>query len=187
MKFERKTKMKKIIAILLALLLMLSFASCVSVGDGDESSTPEESTPAESEGKKHDRIDLPYTYPMTDAMKYLIETAWENNKDEKLVWFDEDADVLDDEAARYYGLFGNNYLIIFMHIGWDIEGGGCSFDIGGEKFSHSELFEIYAYKDGRFTELSMAYENGYIELGELMIIADIHAAFEEYIDMYTEK
>lgn len=180
--------MRKIIAFILAMAFVFSLVACASDGKGEESSAPEteESTPAESEGKNHDRIDLPYRYPLSDGMRYLIEETWKKNKDESIEWFDEDADVLDNEATRYYGIFGDGYYIIFKHIGWDIEGGGCSFDIGGETFSHNELFEIYAYKDERFTQLSMLYESGLIELGELMIIADIHAEFEEYIEMYTE-
>jgi hypothetical protein len=182
--------MKRIIALLLALIFVLGLVACAPDGEGEESSAPEteESTPApeESELKNQDRIKLPYRYEMSDALKYLIENAWESEKEEELVWFDEYADVLDNEATRYYGMFGNNYYIIFEHIGWDIEGGGCTIDIGGESFSHSEMFEIYGYKEGTFTELSMLYESGLLELGELMVIADIHAEFENYIKMYTE-
>lgn len=181
--------MKRIIALLLALIFVFSLVACSTEGEGNESSAPktEESTPEES--KKHDRISLPYRTPMADGMKYLIESTWSHGHDgERLIWFDEDADVLDNEATRYYGLFGaDNYLIIFKHIGWDIEGGSCIIDVGGQKFSHSELFEIYAYKDEKFVDLYTAYERGYIELGELMIIADIHSAFEEYIQMYSEQ
>ena len=184
--------MKKIIALLLALVFALSLVACNTDGEGGEStpSNPGESinSPDESEGKKHDRIDLPYRTPMPDGIRYLIEDTWEAKKGEELVWFDEDADVLDNEATRYYGLFGaDNYYIIFKHIGWDIEGGGCVVDIGGQKFRHSEMFEIYAYKNEKFIDLTSAYEYGFIELGELMIIADIHAEFEEYIQMYTEQ
>ena len=76
---------------------------------------------------------------------------------------------------------------MFEHIGWDIEGGGCVIDIAGESFRHSEMFEIYGYKDEEFTPISMLYESGLLELGEIMIIADIHTEFEEYINMYENN
>ena len=182
--------MKRIIALLLALVFAFSLVACASDGEGNESTTPpseDESTPTDGEGKKHDRIDLPYIYPMSDGMKYLIEDAWEASESEKIEWFDSDADVLDNEAIRYYGLFGNGYYILFEHIGWDIEGGGCVIDIAGESFRHSEMFEIYGYKDEEFTPISMLYENGLLEFGEIMVIADIHAEFEKYIDMYANN
>ena len=177
--------MKKIIALVLALVIVFSFAACSTSGEGEESTTPaDENANEQVETKKHDRRDLPYTHPMSDAMKYLVEKTWEADGDE-LVWFDPDADVLDNEAVRYYGMFGDNYYIFFEHVGWNVEF-GCYYEIAGEGFAHSEMFEIYAYKNESFISLESAYENGYIELGEIMIIADIHADFEDYIATYNK-
>jgi hypothetical protein len=177
--------MKKIIALFLVFVFVFGLVSCNVNGEGEESSTPvSEGADEPSESKKHDRRDLPYVYPMSDAMKYLIEKELATDGD-ALVWFDSDADVLDNEAVRYYGMFGDGYCILFQHVGWDIEF-DCYQEVAGEGFTHSEMFEIYAYKNESLITLESAYENGYLELGEIMIIADIHADFEDYIATYNK-
>jgi hypothetical protein len=70
-------------------------------------------------------------------------------------------------------------------VGWDIEF-DCYQEVAGEGFTHGEMFEIYAYKNESLITLESAYENGYLELGEVMIIADIHADFEDYIATYNK-
>ena len=180
--------MKKIIALMLALMLALGLVACAADGSDGES-TPADSTessaaPAESESKNLDRTGLPYRTPMSETVQYMIGKAWKSYDGNDAVWFDEYADELDNEAMRYYGVFGDDYIILFDHIGWDLEF-DCSVDVAGENFLHKGLFEIYGYKDGRFYDLATLYENGEIELPEVMIIADIHAMFEQYIKTYS--
>lgn len=168
--------MKKIVAIMLTVLLLLCAVSCVK-GEGGESSSPENS---ESESGEKEALDLPYVVELSETELYMIETDWKQFKNEELVWFDASADELDYEAMRYYGLFGEGYPVLFYHSGWDL-GFECAVSIAGEEFSHDEMFEIYVYKNNFFYELGEAYEQEMISLPEIMILADIHAEFESCI------
>ena len=177
--------MKKITAILLALLLLLCAVSCVDPGEGKETTEdPESSVPPES-SQIPDRIDLPYVFPMSEAMKYKIETEWYEYTGEFLVWFDENAETLNGNAIRYYGIF-SDHIILFRHVGWDLDY-GCSIKVAGYRFEHDELFEIYAYKNGKFYEIQSAYEKEFLTLPDIFIISEIHAKFEDYIKMYSEQ
>ena len=168
--------MKKIAALMLAILLLLCAVSCVDNGDGVESSSPEENNDSSNVSKEP--LELPYVVEMSETVKYMIESDWKNYKGEDIVWFD--AYAPDYEATRYYGIFGNNCYILFYHVGWDLEF-DCAIEIEDETFSHSEMFEIYVYKNNFFYDLSEAYELEIISLPEIMILADIHAEFESTI------
>lgn len=177
--------MKKIIVMLLTLALLVGFAACNKPSDnGEGSSSPEssESKPESSESKP-DRTELPYTVPMSDTVKYAIETDWYDQTGEIVTWFDKDAEKLDYEAIRYYGYF-SGYLVLFKHVGWDLEY-ECALEVAGQRFVHDEMFEIYAYKDGSFLELQSAYESEKLTFPDVAIIAEIHGEFEEYIKMYS--
>ena len=180
--------MKKIIVMLLAVVMLISLASCTKPADGGDSSSSSESSheiPESSPDSDSGRIDLPYTLPLSDAEKYLIETAWKERFEEEMVWFDKDAEELDYEAVRYYGYF-SGYLVFFDHIGWNIEY-ECAINILNLTFAHDEMFEIYAYKDGKFYEIQTAYESGKLTYGDVGILAQIHEKFESYIKTYSSK
>ena len=169
--------MKKIAAVMLAILMLFVAVSCVDTGNGTESSAPESS---ESLGGDKENSDLPCVLELSETDKYMIETDWKEFKGEDIVWFNADADELDYEAARYYGIFGDNCHVLFYHEGWDLDF-ACAVSVADEEFTHDELFEIYLYKNGFFYEIGEAYEKEMIELPEVMILADIHAEFENYI------
>ena len=180
--------MKKIIVMLLALAILLGLAACVKpVEGGDSSSAPEssEKSPESSTEGDSGRIDLPYTVPLSDTEKYTVETAWKDKFGEEMVWFDKDAEELDYEAVRYYGYF-SGYLVFFDHIGWNLEY-ECALQISNLTFVHDEMFEIYAYKDGKFYEIQTAYESEKLTYGDVGILAMIHEKFESYIKMYSAE
>jgi hypothetical protein len=110
--------MKKIAAVMLAILMLFVAVSCVDTGNGTESSAPESS---ESLGGDKENADLPYVLELSETNKYMIETDWKEFKGEDIVWFNADADELDYEAARYYGIFGDNCHVLFYHEGWDLD------------------------------------------------------------------
>ena len=167
--------MKKILALMLAMLLLICSVACADNGDGGESSAPENN---ESSSGDKEAIDLPYVVELSDTVKYMIENDRKEFMGEEAVWFD--ASEPNYEAMRYYGIFGENCHIVFYHIGWDMEF-DCSVSVAGEEFIHGEMFEIYAYKDNFFYDLGEAYEKELISLPEVMILADIHAEFESSI------
>jgi len=169
--------MKKIAAIMLAILMLFVAVSCVDTGNGTESSTPESS---ESQSGDKETPGLSYVPELSETEKYMIETDWKEFKGEDIVWFDAFADELDYEATRYYGVFGDNCRVLFYHDGWDLDF-SCAVSVADEEFVHDELFEIYLYKNGFFYELGEAYEKEMIDLPEIMILADIHVEFENYI------
>ncbi len=179
--------MKKIIAGLLALVFAICLVACNNNTGGEGSSTPEssESKPESSSGNIPDRIELPYTVPMSETIKYAIETDWYDKTGEVLIWFDENAEKLDYEGTRYYGYF-SDYLIIFKHVGWNVEY-DCVLEVAGQRFVHGEMFEIYAYKNGSFYDIQSAYEDKKLTFPDVAIIAEIHDAFESYIKTYSES
>ena len=179
--------MKRIVAILLAAAACLCFVACTTGDDQPPAETPAESeslNPSDSGEAGSKRDPLPYRAELLEAEIFNLERDFLKFKDTMPTWFNEKAEKLDPTATRYYGIFGGGYIIIFVHEGWDLDF-ECSFEVAGESFSHSELFSIYAYKGGIFYELSEAYEREYLELAEIMLIADIHAEFEEYIKKYS--
>ena len=187
--------MKKIIAILLACLMLLTFAACNSDKDknengGESSGAPSQSqTPGDTEGSgssegdgsefESDSKELPTVIAMSDAEKKEIENAWLSRSGEKLTWFDVNSDKNEYTATRYYGMFGDDYYVIFKYIGWDMDG-ECVFKVGDYSFKHSELFEIYAYKDDVFYEIDGLYKEGKLHFAEVMILSDIHKGYESY-------
>ena len=183
--------MKKIIAILLACLMLLTFAACNSdknENDGKESSStpPQSGTPAESgsegseSGSDTESETLPTVIEMTAAEKKAIEDAWLAKSGEALEWYDgEEAENAYDKT-RYYGIFGDGYYVFFKNIGWE-EDAECIFKVGDYSFAHDDLFEIYCYKEGVFYELHELYESEKLFFAEVMIISYVHEGFESYL------
>ena len=180
--------MKKIIAIFLACLMLLTLAACNSDkdknenGDKESSGAPSQSMTSDGSaesGTSGDSKELPTVIAMNDAEKKEIENAWLLRSGEKLTWFDVDSDKNEYTATRYYGVFGDNYYVIFKYIGWDMDG-ECVFKVGDYSFKHSELFEIYAYKDDVFYEIDGLYKEGKLHFAEVMILSDIHKGYESY-------
>ena len=167
--------MKKLTALMLAILLLLCAVSCVETGEGGETSAPES---GEGPVGGDSALDLPYVHELSETELYMIETDWKAFKGEDAVWLDVSEPSY--EAMRFYGIFGDNCYIIFHHIGWELEN-DCSVSVADKEFVHGGLFEICAYKDNIFYDLGEAYEAELLSLPEVMILADIHSRFESSI------
>ncbi len=178
--------MKNIISVLLIIALMIGFASCAKTdGEKDKEASSSESTADATEPEstapesKPDRPPLMYIEPLTDTEKYMIESDWKNAFGEDIVWFDKDAATLDYEATRYYGMVGG-YQIIFHHVGWEFDY-RCGIELAGKTLAHDELFEIYAYKDGRFYDVVALYDTERLGNIDALMIGYIHEQLETYI------
>ncbi len=73
-------------------------------------------------------------------------------------------------GSRYYGTFGG-YEIVFEpgQLTW-VE----TQVIGGESFTYSYSFQLYAYKDWKFHKLKDVYDGGLISQDDIAEIAQIH-------------
>ena len=177
--------MKKIISVLLILALMLSFAACANTndnGDNNSESSAETTDSIKLESKpetKPDRGEIIYVDPLTENEKYAIEHCWNETMEGELSWFDKDAKELNYEAARYYGEF-SGYHVFFYHVGWEFEY-KVVVELSGYKLTHDELFEIYAYKNGKIYNAVAMCELENIQSYEAYAISAIHESFENYI------
>ena len=186
--------MKKIISVLLVLALMLSFAACANTNDdGDDVDNDSESSAETTESiklesnpeTKPDRGEIIYVDPLTANEKHDIEHCWSEEMEGELSWFDKDAKELSYEAARYYGEF-SGYHVFFYHVGWEFEY-KVVVELSGYKLVHDELFEIYAYKDGKLYNAEALCQLENIPKHEAYAISVIHESFENYIKTNIAK
>lgn len=110
---------------------------------------------------------------MDSDLTQEIEKAWLERTGQELVWYTDDQY----RGMRYYGHF-EGYEVIFYPTE-SVTDMFASVTIGGYDFWHSDTFEIYAYRDGKFRTLLDAYDSGDISGDSVAAIYEIHKPFEK--------
>lgn len=106
---------------------------------------------------------------LSAEVKAEMDVAWQRQKGEKLQW---------DGVSGYYGTYGG--VVVYIVSGDD--GAIGKRVVAGEVFSWPSSFVIYAYKDGDFYDLEMAYEKGVLTKKNIESIAERH---DEYLSERT--
>ena len=112
------------------------------------------------------------TMPETEVMQD-IEKAWKKRTGEELEWYTDNLWV----GMRYYGSY-DGYEILFYPTE-SVTDMFAELTVGGCSFWHSDTFEIYAYRDGKFRTLLDAYDSGDISGDSVAAIYEIHKPFEK--------
>ena len=116
---------------------------------------------------------------LTKNQKEEIDRAWEDGDGMPYgEWYDDGFPY----GPRYYGT-ENGYIFMFVFGAMTIES-GCT--IGGYEFKSSESFNIYAYKDGVFSDVSDLYDQGLISDGAVKAMWDEHQRIEEELKAAKE-
>ena len=110
------------------------------------------------------------TMPETEVMQD-IEKAWKKRTGEELEWYTDNLWV----GMRYYGSY-DGYEILFYPTE-SVTDMFAELTVGGCSFWHSDTFEIYAYRDGKFRTLLDAYDSGDISGDSVAAIYEIHKPF----------
>ena len=105
---------------------------------------------------------------LTEEKKKEISRAW-------LLYHKEVLDWDDDDDFRYYGNY-NGYDMFFYDGGLQTQA-LWGYEIGGQNFSHSHSFQIYAYRNEKFydlNEIKALHLIGIISKKSLAAMAETH-------------
>ena len=114
------------------------------------------------------------TMPETEVMQD-IEKAWKKRTGEELEWYTDNLWV----GMRYYGSY-DGYEILFYPTE-SVTDMFAELTVGGCSFWHSDTFEIYAYRGGKFRTLLDAYDSGDISGDSVAAIYEIHKPFAKLL------
>ena len=116
---------------------------------------------------------------LSESKRLEIGDAWFTQSGFPLTWHSLDSAMEKYNGARYYGSYGQ-YDVLFISKAVVIAPPSpYKVTIGTEAFTHTEPFELYAYRNGEFSPLIGIYGNGLISDAELAEIAKLHRACEE--------
>ena len=168
-----KLLQKTVAALAVSALLLTGCVSGAPTTDPEQAGTPPVVPATDPTAPVADSTDQPPTATRLSE----IESAWLVSTGAPLGSWCQEGEESYTDGVRYYGSFAG-YDILFRPTGTEAE---TQLEVEELVFEHNDGFEIFAYRDGEFTELAALYAKGGLTRGQLGQISALHLAYEDRV------